>query len=442
MPSLTVGPGTTTSGVPATSKRTKARKGVPIVNEPAPVRPPEPLATPGPDKLRRLLLAVVVAAVVARPLVGGEHPGLASDFADPGGMALTFLTLFAVAGWAGWRLVMRQPAVYLGWADLAVFAVGLFAFVGATHAAYRRPAWLAGWDWLSLGLLYLLVRQLSARPEERHGWVAVLLATAVAVSAEGIYQAVYVLPAQAAAEQKFRDEKLSDDPTEYHRFEAAVRGVEATPLELHHLADRLDNRRAHGPYFYPGSLAAVLALALPLAAGALLASYRGRAPTWQTALATVCLLAIAAALVLTREWVAVLMVALAAAGLLCCVYLKRPAGWIAGLSVVVAGLVTASLLGLLPRVEEVWPAAWRLLRDHFWLGVGPAQFALFYPRYLAETAGGKAVEPGGALLDVWADAGAFGAAALVLAVALVGRAVWSRRAGGVSDRRAAPSTGG
>jgi hypothetical protein len=427
-------------GVSATSKRTKARKGTHVVPEPD--APAEPLATPGPDKLRRLLLAGVVTVVVARPLVGGEHPGYLSDFADPGSMALTFLTLFAVAAWAGWRLIMRQPALYLGWADLAVFAVGLFAFLGATHAGYRRPAWLAGWDWLGTALLYLLVRQLAVRPEERHGWVAVLLAGAVAVSAEGLYQSVYVLPAQAAAEQKYREDRLTDDPTAYLNTEYLVRGMRVTPLELHQLIDRLENRRAHGPFFHPASLAAVLALAMPLAAGALLASVRGQSPAWQSGLAAVCLLAIGAAQVLTREWSAVAMVGLAAVGLACCLYMKRPAGLIAALVVVAAGVGGVFALGLLPRAEEVWPGAWQLLQAHFWLGVGPAQFAQIYPRYMAETAGIKAVEPGGALLDVLADAGAFGGAALVVAVGLILRAVWQWRAEDVSPSVKAPRSAG
>jgi hypothetical protein len=72
----------------------------------------------------------------------------------------------------------------------------------------------------------------------------------------------------------------------------------------------------------------------------------------------------------------------------------------------------------------VWPAAWSLLLKNFWLGVGPAQFGLFYPRYMAETAGPKVIEPGGAFLDVWAGAGAFGVVALAAVAALFGRAVW------------------
>lgn len=381
-------------------------------------------------------MAAVITVVVARPLVPGEQPGLMSDFADPGGMALTFLTLFAVAGWAGWRLIQRQPALYLGWVDLAVFAVGLLAFVGAAHASYPRPSWLAGWDWLGMGLLYLLIRQLSVRPEERHGWVAVLLAGAVAMSAEGVFQAAYTLPMRTRAEEtSFRANILRDDNESLHsryqkylRTEYVVRGLTVTPMELHQQADRLEHGRVSGPYFHPASLAAVLAMALPLAAGALLASVRGKAPPWQTGLAAVCFLLIGAALVLTKETTALVIVVQAGLAMICCVYLKRPVGLIAALVLIAAGLGGAVVM--MPTAVEAWPAAWRLLQDHFWFGVGPAQFGLFYPRYMDEAAGGKLTEPGGALLDVWADAGVFGVVALLVAVALLARAVWGWASGG------------
>src|SRR5438128_2434263 len=60
--------------------------------------------------LRRLLLLLLTALIVARPLVLGEDPGLQSDFADTSSLLLTLLSLLAAACWSLWRLVFFRPA--------------------------------------------------------------------------------------------------------------------------------------------------------------------------------------------------------------------------------------------------------------------------------------------------------------------------------------------
>jgi tetratricopeptide (TPR) repeat protein len=385
---------------------------------------------------------LVAALVVARPLVGAEHPGIVSDFSDPGGMVLTFLTLLACAAWAGWRLWRGLPALVFGWVDFAFLALALAVFLGAGHASYRRAAWLAGSDWLALALLVLLVRQLAVRPDDRHGLVALLLASVVALAAEGLFQALYEVPRQLRAEAALMKDRPETAPGDYLRGELAARGLTPTPLELQELQERYDNRSVYGPYYHPESFAAVLALGVPLLLGALVACVRGGALGWQTSLTAASLLITAAALVCTCDWVAI-----AAAGVV--VLITAGLAWparrggrktgvvlgVVGSATLVAGLWSAGLFEEhLERLREVWPASARMVRDHALLGVGPAQFALFYPRYMAETAGAKAVTAGDAVLEVWAEAGVFGVLALVALVVLFARAVrrWWR----------APASGG
>ena len=50
--------------------------------------------------LRRILLALLTAIIVARPFVRAEDPGMLSDFSDPGGMLLTMFTFIVGIGWA------------------------------------------------------------------------------------------------------------------------------------------------------------------------------------------------------------------------------------------------------------------------------------------------------------------------------------------------------
>lgn len=366
--------------------------------------------------------------VVARPLVGGEHPGLVSEFSDPGGMVLTFLTLLACAGWAAWRLWRGQPALYVTPADLAFLALAVAVCAAAGHASYGRAAWLAGWDWVGLALLVLLVRQLAVRPEERHGFVALVLASVVALSAEGLLQALYEVPRQSRAEQALMSAKPETAPGDFTRQELAARGLSPTPLELQELQDRFDRRRVYGPFYHPESLAAVLALGVPLLLGALVASVRSGGTGWQLSLTATALVLAVAALVCTKCWTAIAAasaVVLVAAGL---AWRGRKAGVALGLlasSAVVAGLWWGGMFDhALERAGEVWPAAWSLVRDHLLAGVGPAQFAYFYPRYMAETAGAKAVTAGNAVLELWAEAGVFAVLALAAVAVLVARAVW------------------
>jgi hypothetical protein len=58
-----------------------------------------------------------------------------------------------------------------------------------------------------------------------------------------------------------------------------------------------------------------------------------------------------------------------------------------------------------------------MIRDHFWLGVGPGNYVRYYPRYMAPTAPEVARQPDGFVLEVWATLGL--PALLGLGVALV-----------------------
>src|SRR5436309_1972532 len=60
-------------------------------------------ASPGPEGLRRALLGLITALIVARPLVPGEDPGLLAPLTSTTNLVLTLLWLVAVLGWAAWR---------------------------------------------------------------------------------------------------------------------------------------------------------------------------------------------------------------------------------------------------------------------------------------------------------------------------------------------------
>ena len=78
--------------------------------------PPSP-PRPGPEGLRRGLLGLVTALIVARPLVAGEDPGLLAPLSSTTNLVLTLLWLFAVLGWAIWRAWSGDEWRVMLWKD-------------------------------------------------------------------------------------------------------------------------------------------------------------------------------------------------------------------------------------------------------------------------------------------------------------------------------------
>jgi O-antigen ligase len=368
----------------------------------------------------------VTALIVARPLLRGEDPGLLSDLSDPGGMTLTLLGFAGCTAWAAWRLWSGHLAVRIGWVEVCLLLVTAAFFLDVRAASYERAAWMTAWEWLGLAATLFLVRQLAVRPEEQQGLLAVVLATGAALAAQGVYQAVYELPAAARAEAaRPTGERLGDSVRE----DLEKRGFIVTPLEVQQLRQRLESRRVYGPFFHPASFAGCLALLLPPLAGAVLvARRRSSGLFWATAVPA--LLAIAA-LVLTGCWSAVVAVGLV--GLLA-LGLRWPAhlgGVKVGLGVAallaVGGvwllLATGALAADVERCREVWPATWQLIEERPGRGYSGAQFRYFYPRVMAETAGAQQTAPGNALLELWVEGGFAALGAFVVGVAALFAAV-------------------
>jgi hypothetical protein len=199
-----------------------------------------------------------------------------------------------------------------------------------------------------------------------------------------------------------------------------------TPLEREQQIEQLRRRAVSGPFFHPASLAACLVLLLPGLIGAVVACVRNRAPRWLVVLTVLLALLGAAVLAMTRDAVALAVLALVGltwAGL----YLPPrlggarvgAAGGLVLGGVVVWGLYAAEQLPAdLARWSEVWPGTRRLVESHFWTGVGPAQFSFYYPRYMLATAGYRVADPSGSFLEVLAEVGVAGLVLLLLVVAV------------------------
>jgi O-antigen ligase len=366
----------------------------------------------------------------------GEDPGLTDHLSGTAGLVITLLWLVAAAGWAVWRALSPQAGWRGSGVDLALVATVIVVLVSAIGAAsYKDPAWLIASEWLVLVVAFCLVRQLAITPADNHCLLAVLLATGVSLSLQGIYQYFVEFPGQIREAEK---------PELIQAL--AQTGIYLNPESptLEHLRQRLQADNIFVTYVNPNSFAGFLALLFPLALGWALAAKLGQRWTLRIALAFGCAAVMAIALWLTHSRGAILATILvgtaigifywrrflwkhkwicliAAIVLVGMVYLPFVQGW-----VTTSGLEKTQ--ASMNKRLDYWSATWQMIKDHPWLGVGPGQFGRFYPRYMRETAYEKISNPHNFLLEMWATCGVFALATLAAAFAVFfwqARSAWA-----------------
>jgi hypothetical protein len=368
--------------------------------------------------LRRALLALAVALLVARPLVKGDNLDLLDEAGEFTGLNLTLLWLVAAGLWSLWRIWAKRGEVYVGWVELGLAVAVASMFVAAEIAApYKHLARLVAWEWLGLLAALFVLRQLAVTPQERHGVLAAVLASGVAVAAYAVYQYAFELPALR---------QLASDPAALkHAMDQTGLGFDAEALRR-----RIDEGHIWATFSHPNSCAGYLALIVPGLAGAVWAARRG--PRWRLVLTALCLLLGLAALGLTHSRGAILAVVVAAG--VAAVVLGRRWLWahqriaLGGAVALVAaaalvwygGLLTAGLgkgTGTMAVRLEYWRAASRMIQAHPGLGVGPGQFRREYPRFMDETAVETVADPHNFALEMWTSAGPVALLGLLVALA-------------------------
>lgn len=399
----------------ATNKRNRPLKAQTQPNTGAPF--PEAVSVPAAgDTLRRALLAMLTALIIARPALRGESLGLVSDLSDPTGLIWMALVLLGCAAWAGWRMATGRVEVTIGRVETALLiGVGLL-FLAVGSAAYQRAALLACWEWVGLLALLFLARQLAVSEREKHGLFAVLLATGVALSAQAIYQRAWELPRTAAQAVDFKDGPRAWVSRQYQLTFESLNDAEREAL-----TQRLLRRNAHASYLYPSSLAAVLTLLASCLVAAVVITFRGQAETWQKIFASACALLAVLALFFTGEWLAMLAALLVSVPL---VSQDKRLGWVAG-CMIAGGLglvfyLTGILNDTLQTRSEAWAATWKLIQDgRLWTGIGPGHFGYYHPAYMSESDTAVSLDAQSALLDLWASGGFLVPLAFIVAAAFV-----------------------
>ncbi len=382
---------------------------------------------------RAWLLAGLTALFVARPL----FPTEGAVYGD--GLPVVMLWIVLAILWLLGAVGKRRWEVRFGRVDLAVATLVAWHTVAGAAAAFHaspRPAVNMTWEWIGMGLAFLLARQLIVTRREARAVIAVMAALAVALAGYGLYQYAVELPAMRAAYAAdpagaLRDAGLGFAPgtPQAKLFEARLQGTE--PLATFALTNSLAGYLApwlvvlFGVAFFGGirrrHMLPALLCAVPVALCLVLT--RGRSAYAAT------VLGVALLWWWTRQdrretrfsW----KLPATAAGLLAVAF---------GLAVATGGLdhrvATGARRSLGYRLEY-WQSTMQMIADRPVLGCGPGNYQFEYTRYKLPEASEEVADPHNFLLEIWATAGT--PASLALLAALGGFFHVSRTGRAASD---------
>ncbi len=324
------------------------------------------------------------------------------------------------------------------WTDAAVIALIGLVGLSAAHALDHRPALNLAWDWVGLGLSYLLVRNLPRTRKETSALLAGLVISALAVAVYGIYQvtvelgeirALYKMnPARAlrslgiapgsAAQQLFENRLLqSNEPWSTFALGNSLAGYLVGPFVLL-LAILWRRIRQPADCESRGARWVALGLAAPLLLLMLTCFVLIKSRSAFVGLAV----GLAALAWSERRRVHTRTIALAAAVVLVIVGVFVAAAWSTGRFDIY--VLTQSSKSLRYRLEY-WTSTWHMIKWQpgvFWHGLGPGNFGWAYVQYKLPQASEEIADPHNLFFEVWATAGLW---ALLALIAALGLGLWN-----------------
>lgn len=341
------------------------------------------------------------------------------------------LLVAAIIGLAG-EFAGGWPRPRWSWTDAAVVALVALVALSARHAADFRVASNLAWEWVGLGLAYLLIRNLPRTRGESSALAGALVASAVAIAVYGLYQSVVEMPelralyranpqrvlqmlgiAPNSGSQQALENRLlgSMEPWSTFALPNSLAGYIVGPLVLS-LAVVWENltRRDEQACNRPLVLSLVLAAPLALVLLACLVLTKSRSAVGGLAVALLVLAWRERRRVRPRT---LLIAAASGLGLLLVVIAtawatRRFDRWV----------VTESFKSLRYR-WEYWVGTWHLITQQpgvFWNGLGPGNFSWAYVRYKLPQASEEIFDPHNMFLEVWATAGLVAVSALAAAL--------------------------
>ncbi len=384
----------------------------------------QPLKTPSPEqsrvvdageRLRPLWLGGVTALFVATPLVPSEaaHSGRAAQ----SGLGITLLMAWFVlcAAFLITAALQRNMRLRLGATEIALLvfiALHTLSALVLADAGQPRQTLNMLWQWIGLGVAYLLVRQVVRTPEESRAVVVVMIALAVCLSMLGYDQYFRSMPQARRAYAADPDGMLA---------KAGIIAPEGS-VDRVQFENRLNSTEPIATFTLANSLAGFLAPWLLCGLGIAALNWSNRELRMRVAVsAGASVLLISGCFVLTKSRSATLAVAFGAAVL---IRYGRRNGWhlqwksviavtgslaaLIALAAAVGGLdllvLTESLKSSLYRLQY-WRATVAMILDAPWFGCGPGNFQQSYTAYKLPEASETIADPHNFLLEIWSTAG-------------------------------------
>ncbi|MGD9722818.1 MAG: O-antigen ligase family protein [Pirellulales bacterium] len=392
-------------------------------------------------RMRPWLLFSLVALVVARPLLPSEGVSWIGD-----GQPFVMLTICLAVSVCAVALLEGGFARRFTLGDASVGALVLICMISALYNAQHgtpRNSINMLFEWLGMGLVYFLTRQLVRTPRETRALLAIMVALAVAMAGYGFYQVFIGFPSTRAAYAADPDAALRDagqwfPPGSAERLHFESRLESSEPLATFALTNSLAGFLV--PWFVM-LLGVILALLMRESRGGAAAAGSGQESRAMLAARiaglSACAAAIGGCLLLTKSRsayvAAVLGVVLlpvfdsvARAALRKQRLMLAGAGLLVLLACVVAAILGGVDFAVLSEAGkslgyrlEYWQATVSMIRRVPGLGVGPGNFQDFYTQFKLPRSSEEVRDPHNFLLEIWATAGSFAAVAMLQALGVL-----------------------
>lgn len=356
------------------------------------------------------------------------------DASQGTGLSWCLWVIFATLGFAAVRLKRAEFQFRFTIADASVILLVLLVAISTGRALDHRPATNMAWEWVTMGLAYLVLRQIPRDTNQSIGllWSSVVIVAALA--GYGIFQATVEFPAirdayNANPEQTLLSLGINPESSSRKAFEDRLLGSNE-PMATFALAN---------------SLAGVLVGPLVILMGLLLDQLIKTNVSLNSKIARIIpLLGILFPLTLCLIWtksrsayigsfmgLAVLsLLLLRRTRLKAVIQITVPLIFVA-VSLFLIGLATGRL-DLLVLTEstkslqyrvEYWVATWQIIAQarHWLWGIGPANFSYYYMQFKLPQASEEISDPHNLFLEIWVTAGVFALIAFIIAAAW---AIW------------------
>lgn len=375
------------------------------------------------NRWQSALLAAFVALIVARTFVpedGGGQQGHGVPF------AVLWLALAAA-----WFLgECRRNAMRVRFGTIDAIVVAFFAWHTLTAAfaiatGNPRSAINVLWDWIAMGLVYLLARQIVWSPREIRSTLVVMIGLAAGMSAVALHQYFVTLPKDIAAYDAAKHSLQA-------LFEQTGQWLPEGSSVRQQFEARLDSRLPTAAFALSNSLAGFLVTWLVVLLGIAFVLRSVPRVAASLGIATAMLVAIVLAGSRTAGLAAVIGVGMLIVDLVATHQL--PTKWRHGLVAAFgAAVLAAAAVATTSAGKSALAAAWRSLafRLEYWhatlamigdyplFGCGPGQFQDTYTTYKLVGAAEEIQDPHNWPLEVAATAGIPAAILLVTALAAI-----------------------